>query len=322
MISNLLTIAIPTYNRHEFLLEQLKRLVPQTSRLDEIDVLIIDNNSDISVAEFLNEKISLPPNYKIIRNPLNIGIDANILECLKNTKTTWIWTLSDGDFIKGNAVKKVYNFIEGNQDAVFINLAGKNLKSKGFQEFCEKFIYWGIFSVSHTIFNINELKYLIPFYEKYVKTHNGQLFLLLKYLEKNDNGICIFNDLNVHESAPLPGWSKAAFVKDTINTLIFLNDEFISQKEIIKTNVNYKIVNQCLGHLCNAKTYEGLSLLNYIRLFNGLLPFFSLRNFLGPRMFLFIITVFNNRIYRWARRKSGKREYEFSNASKSLKWDY
>ncbi len=321
MKTNFLTIAIPNYNRHESLLEQLRRLLPQIVDKD-IYLIIIDNYSITPVADFLSEKIILPKNVRIYRNNSNIGIDRNILECLVKTETDWVWTLSDGDFIKENAVEKIYKFIIENYDSVFINLCGHDLESKGFTEFCERFIYWGLFSVSHTIFNVRKLKAYLSTYEKYVSTHNGQLFVLLKYLEDRPNDKCIFNDLDVHQTAPLPTWSKAAFVNDTTHTLNLLNSEFIAYKRIIKKTVNYKIVNQCLGHLCNARAYEGLNLRNYLVLFSKLVPFFYYKNFLGARFFLFIAVIFNPRIYRWARVKSGKKEYELSNASKTLRWDY
>ena len=71
MMTALLTIAIPTYNRGEQLLRTLGRLLPQ---LDErCELLVIDNHSDHPVAAVLAGVTSTRPEVpvRIIRNPSN-----------------------------------------------------------------------------------------------------------------------------------------------------------------------------------------------------------------------------------------------------------
>ena len=67
MSTSILTIAIPTYNRHDRLLKTVDALIPQLN--ENCTILIIDNNSDVSIEKFLKHKHLLTSNkIRVMRN--------------------------------------------------------------------------------------------------------------------------------------------------------------------------------------------------------------------------------------------------------------
>lgn len=117
----LLTIAIPTYNRGEQLLRTLGRLLPQ---LDErCELLVIDNHSDRPVAGILTGLTSARPELevRIIRNPSNVGMSANILRCFELCRTPWIWVVGDDDEVFEDAYQTVCRNITANPDDLAIS---------------------------------------------------------------------------------------------------------------------------------------------------------------------------------------------------------
>jgi glycosyltransferase involved in cell wall biosynthesis len=55
MANPTLTIAIPTFNRNAILFQNLKHLLPQIDK--NVNILIIDNCSDIKVEGYLKKKL-------------------------------------------------------------------------------------------------------------------------------------------------------------------------------------------------------------------------------------------------------------------------
>lgn len=129
----LLTIAIPTYNRNEILAENLARLIPQLT--EECELLIIDNNSPLSVEESLKNVLIDKNIFKlrIIRNATNIGGAANIIRCFEESSGEWTWLLGDDDQPLDDAIKKITRILNFYKDIDFINFSffsGQNVDFK------------------------------------------------------------------------------------------------------------------------------------------------------------------------------------------------
>ncbi len=119
MTTPTLTIAIPTFNRTQVLIENLKHLLPQID--ENIDILIIDNHSDEKVEDNLKELIKNYQNkIKFIRNKANIGGNANVLRCIELCESDYIWILGDDDFPLPTALKKIKFFLAFH-DVIWIN---------------------------------------------------------------------------------------------------------------------------------------------------------------------------------------------------------
>jgi glycosyltransferase involved in cell wall biosynthesis len=111
----LLTIAIPTFNRNKVLLENLEILLPVMPSWAAL--LVIDNYSEIPVSLTVSQLLKKHPvaNVEIIRNPLNIGGNANIIRCIENVESEYIWIIGDDDYLNPVIFDSVYNIIQCGQ---------------------------------------------------------------------------------------------------------------------------------------------------------------------------------------------------------------
>jgi len=118
-----LTIAIPTYNRPDKVLNTVKMLIPQLN--GNVQISILDNCSDINVKDYLEKSIQNLGSYPInvIRHKVNIGADANFARCFELCDTPWIWTLGDDDLVIDNAIDIILHEIQlyNNYDLIGFN---------------------------------------------------------------------------------------------------------------------------------------------------------------------------------------------------------
>ncbi|MFH1968265.1 MAG: glycosyltransferase family 2 protein [bacterium] len=111
-----LSIAIPTYNRAEFLENLLNNIMPQAKELEgSVEVCISNNSSTDNTKEVIVKFQSKYPNLiKYSENNKNLGVDENIIKVLEMCSGDFIWTLGDDDSIIDNGLAKVANFIKKN----------------------------------------------------------------------------------------------------------------------------------------------------------------------------------------------------------------
>lgn len=317
------TIAIPTFNQHDRLLRQLEIIMPQLTH--DVECLIIDNNSTTPVYTFLSSFPFILEKVRIIRNESNIGADANIYKCLIESKTDWVWTLSSNDFIQNNSVQKVRNIIFNNFDSVFINFHSKKkheLITRGYDQFCENICYWSSFAISFCAINKRKISSYYDFYNLNLRTHQPQLVTLLKYLSENQHQTCVIVNLNIFDKLDHASWSKAAFIKDSLNIYAVIPSENFKH---FRNTLGKQIIKTHLFLLTIARTYEGLSFLNFLYLFRLILNNTPKTHLIINKQFVnCLICLVSPKIYYFLRRlkTSKSNDYSFTNASKSLKWDY
>lgn len=116
----MLTIAIPTFNRLEPLLNTLRQLNVQP-RVGECEILIVDNASTFPLEDltrhfpdFENLRI------EIRRNRSNLGLSGNLLRCMEYAQSEWVWILADDDDLKQDSVSTVLNRITERSEVDFI----------------------------------------------------------------------------------------------------------------------------------------------------------------------------------------------------------
>lgn len=90
----ILTIAIPTFDRCEQLIQLLKSLEPVFTT-SGLEILILDNASKDRTREICLEIANSNPIVKYIRNEFNLGIEGNIIKALISPNSKYIWLLSD-----------------------------------------------------------------------------------------------------------------------------------------------------------------------------------------------------------------------------------
>jgi glycosyltransferase involved in cell wall biosynthesis len=215
VMNPILTIAIPTYNRATQIQKQIRLLLPQLS--DLIELIVYDNHSEIPVCELFDDDELLK--FKIVRNKMNVGADANIARCFENCTTKWLWSLADDDYIKINAVEIVLNEIQKKQDALFINFFNDHYsKTQGFNEFIEEFksenVYISSFTMSSCLYNMSKLHNYLFFYYDNLSSMVGTIILVLKYLERNNDDVCILQtNTPIDQYNTAVGWNYANYIR-------------------------------------------------------------------------------------------------------------
>ena len=121
-----LTVAIPTYNRSEYLPKALDSVLQQinVNNIGMLEVLISDNNSTDNTVEVVNRYIEKYPDVITYhKNPENIGFDRNIDMLFKKAKGEYVWILSDDDALSNTAISDVVGIVSkyGKLSVIFTN---------------------------------------------------------------------------------------------------------------------------------------------------------------------------------------------------------
>lgn len=124
----LLTIAIPTYNRACYLDLCLKRINDEIGNLSEVQrylvkVYVSDNASLDDTPEVIAQyQEVLGGAFEAIRNPDNIGPDANFVQCYESAITPYVWIIGDDDVLLPGGLQKVLDELIKNEiDILYVN---------------------------------------------------------------------------------------------------------------------------------------------------------------------------------------------------------
>ncbi len=111
----LLSIAIPTYNRAPVLRQALDRLLPQLKDFsDQIELIFSDNASTDETPAILADAAYQNMNLRMVvhRNETNIGFFGNAVACREAATGTYLWLLSDDDFVLPGVVAEIVRCLE------------------------------------------------------------------------------------------------------------------------------------------------------------------------------------------------------------------
>jgi len=159
-----LTIAIPTFNRNELLLQSINKLIPQLT--SECKLIVLDNCSPLPVAETLDKSLSLGERKKVnvFRNGVNVGGNANILRCFEYCESEWVWVLGDDDIVVPESISIILSDIQRHSDCIYFSYSfdlftnSAEGETKGIKEFAETMWFPAIIYISAGIFRMNMLK--------------------------------------------------------------------------------------------------------------------------------------------------------------------
>jgi glycosyltransferase involved in cell wall biosynthesis len=119
LIKNIITVAVPTYNRAVILTNTLSKILKNEC---QYDVLVVDNHSSDEtelVCKGFQEKFD---NFKYFKQTKNLGYDVNVLTCLELVQTEYVWFLSDDDNIDGELISSVIDIIlKFKPDGILVN---------------------------------------------------------------------------------------------------------------------------------------------------------------------------------------------------------
>jgi glycosyltransferase involved in cell wall biosynthesis len=108
----LLTIAIPTYNRARYLGELLAALFDQLVPEPRVELLISDNASPDETPSVIREYQERGLQLRNIRNEINIGPDANFLQCFEQSQGKYVWIFGDDDILVPGGLAAILSHLE------------------------------------------------------------------------------------------------------------------------------------------------------------------------------------------------------------------
>jgi len=121
----ILTIAIPTYNRAEFLRKCLDNIYSQVSNNSRFEVLVCDNDSTDNTSEIVHEYMKEYDSLVYCKNEENIGVSKNIQKVLELSKGEYINLHGDDDYFNEGVYSTIINMINANRDCDLMYLSMK-----------------------------------------------------------------------------------------------------------------------------------------------------------------------------------------------------
>lgn len=116
-----ITVAIPTYNRGDYLQECLQSILNQT--FQDYEIIIFDNHSDYDIAGLVRSLND--GRIKLVRHETNLGNQGNFKKIFQyKYQTEFLVVFHDDDTMRPDFLEKNMNFLQKNCDVVFsISLA-------------------------------------------------------------------------------------------------------------------------------------------------------------------------------------------------------
>lgn len=110
-----LSIIIPTYNRNEYIVNLLDKLKQQIT--DEVEVIVVDDNSNITLQESWFKYIYLTKNSGGASIPRNIGLD--------NAKGEYITFIDSDDLVSDDYISTILEATKENWDYCYFGWKSK-----------------------------------------------------------------------------------------------------------------------------------------------------------------------------------------------------
>lgn len=124
MKEKLIAILIPTYNRVESLMINLKRLeeyIDQLNGYEDVKIIISDNYSTDGtyalVKDFFDTRII---DHGLFRQEKNIGLEQNAVFCLNKSNARYSMFLGDDDYLDFSYLERVLNYIKNDNSITCI----------------------------------------------------------------------------------------------------------------------------------------------------------------------------------------------------------
>ncbi len=112
----LLTIAIPTYNRANYLSLTINQFFKSKSLINTgiIELIISDDSSPDNTSQIIKKAINDGLNIKYVVNRKNLGSDGNIASCINMAKGEYVLILGDDDLLLDGSVEWIIGKIKKN----------------------------------------------------------------------------------------------------------------------------------------------------------------------------------------------------------------
>jgi glycosyltransferase involved in cell wall biosynthesis len=118
-----LTIAIPTFNRCQYLKELIPDLLEQVKSVNNsknlIQVLISNNASTDETEDFITPFVEQGLiTYR--KNLENIGADRNIMKCVEEASGKYVWIFGDDELLQDAGILNAYHLVVNNNYELII----------------------------------------------------------------------------------------------------------------------------------------------------------------------------------------------------------
>jgi glycosyltransferase involved in cell wall biosynthesis len=125
-MQTLLTIAIPTYNRAEYLRLCLDHIFRQVSGWKElIEIIISDNCSTDDTPLVVESYRGGGHEFRYVRNEENIGADGNFAQCFALATGKYVLLFGDDDILLNGAITRIVEVLKaGDYGLVYLNSYG------------------------------------------------------------------------------------------------------------------------------------------------------------------------------------------------------
>jgi hypothetical protein len=219
----MLTIAIPSFNRHGKLLKTLNSLYLFKGNLP-IKVIVVDNFSTPPISDYLLENKYSGFDYtEIFRNNGNIGASANVLMCFAYAKSEWMWLLGDDDLPLSNCLNSIFSEIKkADEDDFLIKF---NSHAGGFPDFdttiyneeefikfCANFSYYSnMLFISNSIFRVNSMQRNLRVMFEYTSTMSPHIIGILNNVSENRHikiVNCIITEHGIAQEGETWNWHR------------------------------------------------------------------------------------------------------------------
>lgn len=191
----ILSICIPTYNRAKILDNALKAIQKELKTIDcsEIELIVSDNCSPDNTEEVVQNYIQTGMPIVYSKNPTNLDMDGNFVQCFKKATAQYVWVLGDDDFLKEGALSFLLAKLK-NTDYGLIHLKVFPKRDEEIQiyqtieEYLSDISYWITFISS----NIITTKFVDKInYKKYIGTHFIQIPFYIAAAKESQKNLMI-----------------------------------------------------------------------------------------------------------------------------------
>lgn len=196
-----LTIAIPTFDRPDYLVRTLGTLLPQLP--DGVRLLILDNHSAKPASELVASEFgeSALGRVEIIRHRVNIGGNANICRCFELCASEWLWILGDDDGVVAGGILRLLSILAGvPSDTLYLNFANGSLACER-QEFTDPEALLGasgslgnLICLPMCVFRIGRMRPYVRHAYQWLSTCAPQLVLVLQACQEQGGRMILLRE--------------------------------------------------------------------------------------------------------------------------------
>lgn len=144
-----ISICMPTHNRARFIEETLENVMGQVN--DNIEIVIVDGASGDNTAEVVQRFQKRFTNIVYYRGKDNPGVDRDMARTIELARGEYCWMLSDDDFLKDGAVKRVLEEIKSGHEIYLCNVTACDLLMRPIRD-----RYWLSAKVKDRVFDLHD----------------------------------------------------------------------------------------------------------------------------------------------------------------------